>query len=163
MFFTVTAHSLGKPENWPKRAFPVWWVFCHVGSEPFLEMAPKQAVPHCVIQWGSVMGPRKWKSSTPGCWSEAPPARLSRALSFVQKLSVGILKKLGLQQSKARHLPLHLHACQLTLPALQPQKEELALFCGPPRYFVNSLRRLGLKMPSQDHNADEEAAQPGAQ
>ena len=50
LFFTVTAHSLGKPENWPKRAFPVWWVFCHMGSEPLLE-TPKQAVPHCTI-WG---------------------------------------------------------------------------------------------------------------
>lgn len=102
-------------------------------------------------------------SSAPGCWSERPPAWLSRALSFVQKLSAGILKKLGLQQSKARHLPLHLHACQLTLPALQPRTEELTLLCKPPRYFVNSLRRLGLKMPSRDHGADEEATQPGAQ
>lgn len=81
----------------------------------------------------------------------------------MQKLSAGILKKLGLQQSKARHLPLHLHACQLTLPALQPRTEELTLLCKPPRYFVNSLRRLGLKMPSRDHGADEEATQPGAQ
>ncbi|KAF4009726.1 hypothetical protein G4228_000835 [Cervus hanglu yarkandensis] len=80
-----------------------------------------------------------------------------------KKLSAGILKKLGLQQSKARHLPLHLHACQLTLPALQPRTEELTLLCKPPRYFVNSLRRLGLKMPSRDHGADEEATQPGAQ
>ena len=55
MFFTVTAHSLGKPENWPKRAVPMWWVFCHVGSEPFLETALKQAVPH----WGRPSVPRE--------------------------------------------------------------------------------------------------------
>ncbi|XP_065737544.1 pseudouridylate synthase RPUSD4, mitochondrial isoform X3 [Phocoena phocoena] len=80
-----------------------------------------------------------------------------------QKLSACILKKLGLRQSKARHIPLHLHACQLTLPALQAGKEELNLVCKPPRYFVHSLRRLGLKMPSRDQNGDEQATHSGAQ
>ena len=87
----------------------------------------------------------------------------SRAVSSAQKLSACILKKMGLPQSKARHIPLHLHACQLTLPALQPGKEELNLVCKPPRYFVHSLRRLGLKMPSRDQNGDEEATHSGAQ
>ncbi|MBV96951.1 RNA pseudouridylate synthase domain-containing protein 4, partial [Eschrichtius robustus] len=80
-----------------------------------------------------------------------------------QKLSACILKKMGLPQSKARHIPLHLHACQLTLPALQPGKEELNLVCKPPRYFVHSLHRLGLRMPSRDQNGDEEATHSGAQ
>ncbi|XP_066895398.1 pseudouridylate synthase RPUSD4, mitochondrial isoform X3 [Kogia breviceps] len=79
-----------------------------------------------------------------------------------QKLSASILKKLGLPQSKARHIPLHLHACQLTLPALQAGKEELNLVCKPPRYFVHSLHRLGLKMPSRDQNGDEETTHSGA-
>ncbi|XP_045654043.1 mitochondrial RNA pseudouridine synthase RPUSD4 [Ursus americanus] len=74
-----------------------------------------------------------------------------------QKLSLGTLKKLGLQQAKVRHIPLHLHARQLILPALGSRKEELNLVCKPPRYFVCSLRRLDLGMPSHDQNGDDEA------
>ncbi|KAK1328489.1 hypothetical protein QTO34_012062 [Cnephaeus nilssonii] len=67
-----------------------------------------------------------------------------------QKLSASTLRKLGLPQSKARHLPLHLHARQLVLPALGSRKEELSLVCRLPRYFVRSVSRLGLELPSQD-------------
>ncbi|KAL2807539.1 mitochondrial RNA pseudouridine synthase RPUSD4 isoform b, partial [Daubentonia madagascariensis] len=74
-----------------------------------------------------------------------------------QKLSVGTLKKLGLKQSKARHIPLHLHARQLILPALGSGREELNLVCKLPRFFVRSLRRLGLEIPNQDENGDNEA------
>ncbi|KAJ1065689.1 PREDICTED: RNA pseudouridylate synthase domain-containing protein 4 [Capra hircus] len=123
-------------------------------SAALLELQPITGIKHQLrvhLSFGldcPVLGDHKYSD-----WNRLAP----------QKLSAGILKKLGLQQSKARHLPLHLHACQLTLPALQPQKEELTLLCRPPRYFVNSLRRLGLKMPSRDHSAGDEAAQPGAQ
>ncbi|XP_008589301.1 PREDICTED: RNA pseudouridylate synthase domain-containing protein 4 [Galeopterus variegatus] len=79
-----------------------------------------------------------------------------------QKLSVGILKRLGLQQSKARHVPLHLHARQLVLPAVGSRKEELNLVCKLPRFFVHSLRRLGLEMPDQDQNGGNEAGPLGA-
>ncbi|XP_032216441.1 mitochondrial RNA pseudouridine synthase RPUSD4 isoform X1 [Mustela erminea] len=79
-----------------------------------------------------------------------------------QKLSLGTLKKLGLHQAKARHIPLHLHARQLILPALGSRKEELSLVCKPPRFFVCSLRRLDLQMPSQDQNGDDEAGHEGA-
>lgn len=89
-------------------------------------------------------------------------AWLSRGcLVFVQKLSLGTLKKLGLHQAKARHIPLHLHARQLILPALGSRKEELSLVCKPPRFFVCSLRRLDLQMPSQDQNGDDEAGREG--
>ncbi|XP_032140750.1 mitochondrial RNA pseudouridine synthase RPUSD4 [Sapajus apella] len=74
-----------------------------------------------------------------------------------QKLSVGILKKLGLEQSKARYIPLHLHARQLILPALGSRKEELNLVCKLPHFFVRSLRRLGLEMPNQDQSKNNEA------
>ncbi|XP_001372198.1 pseudouridylate synthase RPUSD4, mitochondrial isoform X1 [Monodelphis domestica] len=67
-----------------------------------------------------------------------------------QKLSVGILKKLGLEQAKTRYLPLHLHAQQLTLPPLGPESEELNLVCKLPRYFLHSLLRLGLEIPEKD-------------
>ncbi|KAM5246032.1 pseudouridylate synthase RPUSD4, mitochondrial [Ctenodactylus gundi] len=74
-----------------------------------------------------------------------------------QKLPVGTLKKLGLEQSKSRYIPLHLHAQQLTLPALGSRKEELQLACRLPQFFVRSLRRLGLELPSVDQNEDSEA------
>ncbi|XP_040848635.1 mitochondrial RNA pseudouridine synthase RPUSD4 isoform X2 [Ochotona curzoniae] len=79
------------------------------------------------------------------------------------QLPVGILKKLGLEQSKARHIPLHLHARQLILPALGSRKEELNLTCKLPRFFMRSLSRLGLEMPNQDQNDRSEAGLPGAQ
>uniref|UniRef100_G3U2G3 Pseudouridylate synthase RPUSD4, mitochondrial n=1 Tax=Loxodonta africana TaxID=9785 RepID=G3U2G3_LOXAF len=64
-----------------------------------------------------------------------------------RKLSAGTLKKLGLEQSKTRYIPLHLHARQLVLPAMGSRKEELNLVCKVPRFFVRSLSRLGLEMP----------------
>ncbi|XP_025212464.1 mitochondrial RNA pseudouridine synthase RPUSD4 isoform X2 [Theropithecus gelada] len=79
------------------------------------------------------------------------------------QLSVGTLKKLGLEQSKARYIPLHLHAQQLILPALGSRKEDLNLVCKLPRFFVCSLRRLGLEMPNQDQNENNEAEHLGAQ
>lgn len=84
-------------------------------------------------------------------------------LFFVQKLSVGTLRKLGLPQSKARHIPLHLHARQLILPALGSRREELSLVCRLPRYFALSLSRLGLKMPSQEPDRDDRAGPLAAQ
>uniref|UniRef100_A0A8C5L0V5 Pseudouridylate synthase RPUSD4, mitochondrial n=1 Tax=Jaculus jaculus TaxID=51337 RepID=A0A8C5L0V5_JACJA len=74
-----------------------------------------------------------------------------------QKLSAGTLKKLGLPQSKARYIPLHLHARQLILPALGSRKEELLLDCKLPHFFVHSLHRLGLEVPSPGQSRDDEA------
>lgn len=65
-----------------------------------------------------------------------------------QKLSAGILKKLGLQQTKARYIPLHLHARQLILPALGSGTKEILLTCKLPHFFVRSLDRLGLNIPN---------------
>ncbi|XP_021504088.1 pseudouridylate synthase RPUSD4, mitochondrial [Meriones unguiculatus] len=74
-----------------------------------------------------------------------------------QKLSPGTLKKLGLQQSKARYIPLHLHARQLILPALGSRTKELLLSCRLPRFFGHSLHRLGLDIPNQDQSRGSEA------
>ncbi|XP_057551137.1 pseudouridylate synthase RPUSD4, mitochondrial [Hippopotamus amphibius kiboko] len=123
-------------------------------SSALLELQPVTGIKHQLrvhLSFGldcPILGDHKYSD-----WNRLAP----------QKLPAGILKKLGLPQSKARHIPLHLHACQLILPALQPGKEELNLVCKPPRYFVHSLRRLGLKMPSRGQDGDVEAAHPGAQ
>ncbi|XP_010959974.1 pseudouridylate synthase RPUSD4, mitochondrial isoform X2 [Camelus dromedarius] len=121
-------------------------------SSALLELQPITGIKHQLrvhLSFGldcPVLGDHKYSD-----WNRLAP----------QKLPVGILKKLGLPQSKARHVPLHLHARQLTLPALQSGKEELSLVCKPPLYFVRSLRHLGLGIPSQDQNGDEDAAHPG--
>ncbi|GAB1294022.1 Mitochondrial RNA pseudouridine synthase Rpusd4 [Apodemus speciosus] len=80
-----------------------------------------------------------------------------------QKLPAGTLKKLGLQQSKARYIPLHLHARQLALPALGARTEGLLLACRPPHFFACSLRRLGLHTPNEDQSRGSEARRGEAQ
>ncbi|XP_027690945.1 mitochondrial RNA pseudouridine synthase RPUSD4 [Vombatus ursinus] len=67
-----------------------------------------------------------------------------------QKLSVGILKKLGLEKTKTRYLPLHLHAQQLILPPLASESQELNLVCKLPKFFVRSLSHLKLEIPEKD-------------
>lgn len=59
-----------------------------------------------------------------------------------QKLPERVLKKLKLEQSKIRNLPLHLHSRQL---AIQHNPEaEINLICSLPKYFFQSLGLLGL-------------------
>ncbi|XP_008066267.1 RNA pseudouridylate synthase domain-containing protein 4 isoform X1 [Carlito syrichta] len=123
-------------------------------SSAFLELQPITGIKHQLrvhLSFGldcPILGDHKYSD-----WSSLAP----------QKLSVGTLKKLGLEQSKTRHIPLHLHARQLILPALGSRKEELNLVCKLPHFFVHSLRRLGLEMPSQDQNRDSELGPLGAQ
>ncbi|XP_062951587.1 pseudouridylate synthase RPUSD4, mitochondrial [Cynocephalus volans] len=123
-------------------------------SSALVELQPVTGIKHQLrvhLSFGldcPVLGDHKYSD-----WNKLAP----------QKLSVGILKRLGLQQSKARHVPLHLHARQLVLPAMGSRKEELNLVCKLPRFFVHSLRRLGLEMPDQDQNGGNEAGLLGAQ
>ncbi|KAK2496692.1 hypothetical protein MC885_016083 [Smutsia gigantea] len=122
-------------------------------SSALLELQPITGIKHQLrvhLSFGldcPVLGDHKYSA-----WNRLAP----------QKLSAGILKKLGLPQSKARHIPLHLHARQLILPALGSRREELNVVCKLPRYFVRSLSRLGLQMPSPDQSGDE-AGHLGAQ
>ncbi|KAM9220223.1 pseudouridylate synthase RPUSD4, mitochondrial [Dugong dugon] len=123
-------------------------------SSALLELQPVTGVKHQLrvhLSFGldcPVLGDHKYSD-----WNRLAP----------QKLSAGTLKKLGLPQSKARHIPLHLHARQLILPALGPRKDDLSLVCKLPHFFVRSLSRLGLEMPSQDHTGGDEASHLGAQ
>ncbi|XP_007539962.2 pseudouridylate synthase RPUSD4, mitochondrial [Erinaceus europaeus] len=127
-------------------------VLSSTASSAFLELQPITGIKHQLrvhLSFGldcPILGDHKYSD-----WNKLAP----------QKLPVGTLKKLGLQQSKARHIPLHLHACKLTLPALGDRKEELLLTCKLPRFFVQSLKRLGLKVPSRDQNGADEDGPPG--
>ncbi|OBS78404.1 hypothetical protein A6R68_19215 [Neotoma lepida] len=103
-------------------------------------------------------------SSTPSsALVELQPITGEDAPCHCEKLSAGTLKKLGLQQAKARYIPLHLHARQLILPALGSRTEDLLLACKLPRFFASSLHRLGLEMPNQDQSRDNETTHVEAQ
>lgn len=67
-----------------------------------------------------------------------------------QKLPERVLGKLGLEQSKIRYLPLHLHARQLTLPGTG--EADISVSCPLPKYFTQTLNRLQLSLPKvKDH------------
>uniref|UniRef100_A0A3Q2SU06 Pseudouridylate synthase RPUSD4, mitochondrial n=1 Tax=Fundulus heteroclitus TaxID=8078 RepID=A0A3Q2SU06_FUNHE len=66
-----------------------------------------------------------------------------------QKLPERVLKKLGLEQTKSRHLPLHLHARQLVLPG--HSRADVSVSCPLPKYFIKTLSRLQLTFP-EDKN-----------
>lgn len=59
-----------------------------------------------------------------------------------QKLPERLLKKLKLEQSKIRNLPLHLHARQLTIQ--QGTGADISVTCPLPKYFTQTLGLLKL-------------------
>ncbi|XP_074832935.1 pseudouridylate synthase RPUSD4, mitochondrial [Carettochelys insculpta] len=103
-----------------------------------LELQPITGVKHQLrvhLAYGlgcPVLGDHKYTH-----WSKLAP----------QKLPENTLKRLGLEQAKVRHLPLHLHACQLALPLGASEEKQLRLVCRPPRFFTDTLKRLKLEVP----------------
>ncbi|NXT84066.1 RUSD4 synthase, partial [Zapornia atra] len=96
-----------------------------------LELQPITGVKHQIrvhLAYGlgcPILGDHKYSH-----WSKLAP----------QKLPEITLKRLKLEQSKARHLPLHLHAHQLSLPLGQ----QIDLICKPPLFFLKTLKKLDL-------------------
>lgn len=76
-----------------------------------------------------------------------PPARckIDIILFLSQKLPEITLRRLKLAQSKARHVPLHLHALRLSLPL----RQRVELFCKPPPFFQNTLNKLQLDIANE--------------
>lgn len=64
-----------------------------------------------------------------------------------QKVPERVLGKLGLEQSKSRHIPLHLLARQLTLPGTNGN--EISVSCPLPKYFTQILKQLQLTPPGK--------------
>ncbi|XP_061583126.1 pseudouridylate synthase RPUSD4, mitochondrial [Cololabis saira] len=62
-----------------------------------------------------------------------------------QKLPELVLRKLGLEQSKSRHLPLHLHARRLMLPG--SSRGDVNVSCPLPKYFMQTVQRLQFTFP----------------
>ncbi|NXW88477.1 RUSD4 synthase, partial [Alopecoenas beccarii] len=96
-----------------------------------LELQPITGVKHQIrvhLAYGlgcPVLGDHKYSH-----WSKLAP----------QKLPEITLKRLKLAQSKARHVPLHLHALRLSLPL----RQRVDLFCKPPPFFQKTLKKLEL-------------------
>ncbi|XP_068023383.1 tRNA pseudouridine(38/39) synthase isoform X2 [Melanerpes formicivorus] len=96
-----------------------------------LELQPVTGVKHQIrvhLAYGlgcPILGDHKYSH-----WSKLAP----------QKLPEVTLRRLKLRQSKARHLPLHLHARRLCLPLGQ----RLELVCKPPPFFLRTLEKLHL-------------------
>ncbi|XP_037345754.2 pseudouridylate synthase RPUSD4, mitochondrial [Pungitius pungitius] len=62
-----------------------------------------------------------------------------------QKLPDRVLVRLGLEQSKIRHLPLHVHARHVALSG--PSGAAIGVSCAPPKYFMQTLNQLQLTLP----------------
>lgn len=67
---------------------------------------------------------------------------------YSQKLPENVLGKLGLEKSKTRYLPLHLHGRQMILPGKGSQPE-IIVSCPMPKHFTKTLGRLGLVFPDE--------------
>ncbi|NXN99912.1 RUSD4 synthase, partial [Rhinopomastus cyanomelas] len=97
-----------------------------------LEVQPITGVKHQIrvhLAYGlgcTILGDHKYSH-----WSKLAP----------QKLPVITLKRLKLDQTKARYLPLHLHAYRLSLPL----GERINLVCKPPLFFQKTLKKLELE------------------
>ncbi|OXB81230.1 UNVERIFIED_CONTAM: hypothetical protein H355_014274 [Colinus virginianus] len=105
-----------------------------------LELQPITGVKHQLrvhLAYGlgcPILGDHKYSH-----WSKLAP----------QKLPEITLKRLKLQQSKARHLPLHLHAYRLSLPLGTNGSKQVDLVCKPPSFFHRTLRRLELDIDKE--------------
>ncbi|XP_021231811.1 RNA pseudouridylate synthase domain-containing protein 4 isoform X3 [Numida meleagris] len=105
-----------------------------------LELQPITGVKHQLrvhLAYGlgcPILGDHKYSH-----WSKLAP----------QKLPEITLKRLKLQQSKARHLPLHLHAYRLSLPLGTSGSKQIDLVCEPPSFFHRTLRKLELDIDKE--------------
>ncbi|XP_040546352.1 mitochondrial RNA pseudouridine synthase RPUSD4 isoform X1 [Gallus gallus] len=105
-----------------------------------LELQPITGVKHQLrvhLAYGlgcPILGDHKYSH-----WSKLAP----------QKLPEITLKRLKLQQSKSRHLPLHLHAYRLSLPLGTSGSKRIDLVCEPPSFFHRTLRKLELDIAKE--------------
>ncbi|XP_064620523.1 uncharacterized protein LOC135483497 [Lineus longissimus] len=63
-----------------------------------------------------------------------------------QRLFPAMLQRLGIRQSKVRHVPMHLHAKSIILPGIL-EGRYLHLSTKLPRHFVKNMKSLKLKPP----------------
>ncbi|XP_077429520.1 pseudouridylate synthase RPUSD4, mitochondrial isoform X2 [Vanacampus margaritifer] len=103
-----------------------------VELQPFTGVKHQMRVHMAFALSSLILGDHKYSH-----WSKLAP----------QKLPEHVLGKLGLEQSKIRHLPLHLHARQLTLPNVG--HGTISVMCPLPKFFTQTLSRLNLTFPKE--------------
>ncbi|XP_051494486.1 pseudouridylate synthase RPUSD4, mitochondrial isoform X1 [Apus apus] len=119
-----------------ERAVTRYRLLASASACSLLELQPITGVKHQIrvhLAYGlgcPILGDHKYSH-----WSKLAP----------QKLPEITLKRLKLEQSKARHLPLHLHAHRLSLPLGQ----QIDLVCKPPLFFQKTLKKLELEVTNE--------------
>ncbi|XP_042202482.1 mitochondrial RNA pseudouridine synthase RPUSD4 [Callorhinchus milii] len=108
------------------------------GSCALVEMQPITGVKHQLRVHAAlalncpILGDHKYST-----WAQLVP----------QRLPDSILRRLQLTRSKTRHIPLHLHACELSVSPCPSMTKGLSVRCRPPKFFRSSLRRLNISPP----------------
>ena len=74
-------------------------------------------------------------------------SKYSRAdkIGTPQKVMGDIVDSLKIRKSKARHLPIYLHARRITLPDILPNGRNLVITANLPHFFSKTLQKLHLK------------------
>lgn len=62
-----------------------------------------------------------------------------------QKVMGDIVASLKIRKSKARHLPIYLHARRIILPDILPNGRNLVITANLPHFFSKTLQKLHLK------------------
>ena len=62
-----------------------------------------------------------------------------------QKVLGDILASLKIKKSKARHLPIYLHARRVMVPGILPNGRNLVITANLPHFFSKTLQKLHLK------------------
>uniref|UniRef100_A0A8C4X941 Pseudouridylate synthase RPUSD4, mitochondrial n=1 Tax=Erpetoichthys calabaricus TaxID=27687 RepID=A0A8C4X941_ERPCA len=129
-----------RPAQGAQSAVTRYGILSSTGNSALLEVQPVTGVKHQIrvhMAYGlgcQILGDHKYAH-----WNKLAP----------QKLPERMLQKLGLEQAKVRHLPLHLHLRQLILPGVEGQ-EEIRVICPLPKFFFGSLKKLKIKLPDKD-------------
>ncbi|XP_035691466.1 mitochondrial RNA pseudouridine synthase Rpusd4-like [Branchiostoma floridae] len=63
-----------------------------------------------------------------------------------QRLPTGMLERFGIQQPKARYLPMHLHARQIVLPGFRDGRS-LYFTASLPDFFNRNVKKLRIRVP----------------
>ncbi|CAH2308310.1 RNA pseudouridylate synthase domain-containing 4 [Pelobates cultripes] len=122
-----------------REAVTRYRTLCEADGASLLELHPITGVKHQLrvhLSYGlncPILGDHKYSH-----WGRLAP----------QKPPKAILQALRLSLPQARSLLLHLHAAQISLPAQAAEEDPIVLQCPPPKYFMSTLRRLGIPPPS---------------
>ncbi|XP_041094791.1 mitochondrial RNA pseudouridine synthase rpusd4 [Polyodon spathula] len=130
-----------RPSRKSHQAVTHYCTLASTGTSALVELQPVTGVKHQI---------RVHMSLGLGCQILGDHKYAHNSKLAPQKLSEGFLRRLGLEQSKARHLPLHLHARQLIFPGGRGGHQEIIVSSPLPKFFLTSLKRLKIALPGKE-------------